>query len=197
VIGGGASLAARRDAALVQDTMRSALVELLEDAAAPARPPSLARQLGDRLAALLADAGDRLATLRGSIAAGPAAEPARAPNPIPLQPPAPPGPTYTLDPTLGTIVELEPPRGHGRGDDGGGGGSGSASDGSTASPSSWLPIPGWRIRPELLDRLGSIADRIDALLDEAGITRLQLLALTILVPLGTVFLIAVVDRLVS
>lgn len=184
----------------------AALAALLGEAAPAAAPPSLARQVTAQLALLLANAGDRLASLRtrllgdaeGSIGttrsdAAPGAARAEAPAPL-LQPP-PPLATYTLDPELGTIVDAGASDGSAAG---GRFGAGSDDDGVEAGPpTSWVPIAGFGLRTRIGSHVGALVDRVDALLDEIGVTRLQLLLLMVVAPLATAFVIEVVATLLE
>ena len=112
-----------------------------------------------------------------------------------LQPPPPAAlAILTLDPTLGTIVEIDPDGGSASGDSNSGG---YEDDPEPGAPTSWLPIAGFSFRVSLAAGIWSIVDRVDALLDEVGISRLQLLLLMIVAPLATAFLIDVVATMLS
>ncbi|MCW2927156.1 MAG: hypothetical protein JWM86_1124, partial [Thermoleophilia bacterium] len=178
--------------------------------------PTLRAQLthvAAQLALLLNAGAERLATLLpsrgdgGATAAAPAPDAASAPLDLrppamPLQPPPPPlGPTFTLDPHTGTIdvpagaIPIEP--GSLPGEDPGSDGASTTPPIGIGIPSAWMPWVG-RLRPASLRRdLRSLLERIDALLDEHGVTRLQLLLAMIAVPVATAFLIDVVATILD
>ena len=196
------------------DPALATLAVLLGDSAMPERPPSLGQRIAGQLAQLLQATTARLGVLfasgEASVRGGgdaavldarpqsdaPAAQQPLAPPPrVPLQPPP---PTLTLDPTLGTIVH----------DDGAGGsvplGSTPDLDGGDARrmplvPSSWVPVTG------VLGRLGAggrdgalrLLGGIDRILERSGLTRLQLLALTLIAPAVVAFLIDVVVSMLA
>ncbi len=63
-------------------------------------------------------------------------------------------------------------------------------------PSSWVPVPSG-VLARVRRRLGSLVDRLDALLDEVGMTRLQLLLLVLLGPAAVAFAIDVVVTILA
>lgn len=193
------------------DPALAALAGMLGDATPLARGESLLQQLTNQLSTLLASIGSRLAALRPEVAdqpgagsrvadadAGPDAQRVDPSLVLQRQPPPPPiGPILSLDPATGAIVD--PLDGTGAGSDGGRdgkGGTGSLDDPHTGLPSSWVPVPSGLLA-RVRRRVGSIADRIDALLDEVGMTRLQLLLLTLLGPAAVAFAIDVVVQLLA
>jgi hypothetical protein len=190
---------------VVADPAVVALAVLLSDSP-EATPPSTLRQLTGQLASLLAVTTERVRGLLPSFGRdeGPAVRADAGTQPAaprvdvvpatPMQSPPPPlGPTLTLDPALGTIVVDEsgaagdatgtPERGH---------------DDATTNrlPSLWPGLAGYRFGPALRG-VGTLADRIAALLRERGITRLQLLALTIAAPIIVTVAIAIVDAILG
>ncbi|MCW2923893.1 MAG: hypothetical protein JWM98_1297 [Thermoleophilia bacterium] len=192
--------------AVLVDPALSALGTLLADAAPLDRPPSplrgLATAIRDGLArlVLLLPARGEAPDLAPALGAAPTLPdapvplPQLVPLPMPLQP-APP-PSLTFDPELGTIVGIgdgEVPAPHDGLDD--------PAPGSFADrfriPSSWVAIAGMFSRPALASRGRDLVARIDDLLDEVGITRLQLLLLTLLAPIATAFAIKVVVDLLG
>ncbi len=209
VAGGGAVGAATRPAVL-PDPALAALAGMLGDATPPARGDSLLQLLSSQLSTMLASISSRLAALRPDAAdqsaAGSRAGESDAPDAprvdpsllLLRQPPPPPiGPILSLDPATGAIVD--PLDGTGAGTDegqGGEGGTGSLDDPQSGLPSSWVPVPSGLLT-RIRRRAGSIADRIDALLDEVGMTRLQLLLLTLLGPVAVAFAIDVVAQLLA
>lgn len=167
------------------------------------------RQLSIQLGMLLASATSRLLSLlpgmgsaaapsMGAAAQDAPAQRADAPAPVPLQPPPPLGPSMTLDPALGTIVDAAPGRGVGS-SAGADTAPDSAADGGTDSgvPTSWVPISGGQLVGSLRVGMGSLVDRIEALFAELGLTRLQLLALVVAAPLATAFAIEVVTSILA
>jgi len=63
------------------------------------------------------------------------------------------------------------------------------------TPTSWVPVPGIGANRELALRIGTLLDRVRIWLDEAGVTRGQLVALTVIAPILTALVIqAFVDR---
>lgn len=161
------------------------------------------RQLSIQLGMLLASATSRLLSLlpvmgRAAAPSMGASQRTDAPAPVPLQPPPPPGPSMTLDPALGTIVDAAPGRGLGS-SAGAHTAPDSAADGGTDSgvPTSWVPISGGQLVGSLRVGMGSLADRIEALFAELGLTRLQLLALVVAAPLATAFAIEVVTSILA
>lgn len=173
------------------------------------RAASALRQLGNQLATLLASTADRIRVLLPSFgaeaSAQPAAQPgARADAPVmPLQPLPPPpiAPVLTLDPALGTIVDAGPADGSERTtprEPGGPGGSGGpGDDDQPLIPTSWVPVALGRLRHGARAGIGTLIERVDALLREVGITRLQLLVLVVVAPMAVAFAIDVVASILE
>lgn len=165
-------------------------------------------QVASQLALLLNAGIGRLSSwvpARGEGGAQPAAPgaPALDAAPVPLQPPAPPlGPTLTLHPDSGIIDVPEgfvAPVAPGVLPDDADSGDGSHTPPpiDIGVPTGWMPFVG-RLRPSSLRRdLRSLMERIDALLSESGVSRLQLLVAMIVVPVATAFLIDVVATLLE
>lgn len=206
VVGGGAC--APRPA-VVPDPALAALAGMLGSATPPPRGESVLQQLTSQLSTMLASISSRLAALRPEAADAatmmlPAASDAAPelprvdPSLLLRQPPPPPiGPILSLDPATGMIVDPLDGAGADSGDgQGGEGGTGSLDDPQFGLPSSWVPVPSGLLA-RARRRLGSITDRIDALLDEVGMTRLQLLLLTLLGPAAVAFAIDVVVTLLA
>ncbi len=210
VMGGGPSLAATRPAVGPDPTV-AVLAGLLGEATPPPRADSAVRQLATQLGSLFSQLGGRIATLApdpASTAPATTGDPAPGTGPgaadvapvlrQPQPPPPPLGPILSLDPALGVIVDpADPTAGvdrdpHRASADGTSTG---ALDG-TEPPTSWLPVPTGLLR-RARQRLGSLADRIDALLAEVGMTRVQLLLLTLLGPAAVAFAIDVVAQLLE
>jgi len=194
VRGGGAAAPTHGRPAPI-DPALLALSGLLSSASAPATAQtSLLAQLTTQLSSLLASISSRIAALapeRGDrvpladLAPTAAADTADGVPQLRQPPPPPLGPVLSLDPSLGTIVDPASP------------GAGSVDDGPDPLPSSWVPVPTPGLMSTTRRRLGSIVDRIDALLDEVGMTRMQLLLLMVLGPLAVAFLIDVVATIAS
>ena len=196
VIGGGAA-AAPRPGAVVPDPALAALAGMLGSATPPPRGESLLQQLSSQLSTMLASISSRLGALRpeagepASTATQPAPsdaapeQPRVDPSLLLRQPPPPPiGPILSLDPATGAIVDpLD-------------GGTGAHDDPEAGLPTAWVPVPSGLLA-RVRRRVGSIADRIDALLEEVGMTRLQLLLLTLLGPAAVAFGIDVVVQLLA
>lgn len=213
VIGGGPVPLAAPPAGTPQDPAFFALVGLLGDAQLAEQPPSALRQLGAQLANLLASTMDRARAVLPAPVADPAAH-AAATDPAPQQPaaradapvapmqplpPPPLGPMLTLDPTLGTIVDIAPPSGS---DDVGGDGplrdpGELPDDEQPLLPSSWVPLALGNLRRGARAGLRALVDRIDALLAEVGMSRLQLLALVLVATLAVAFGIDVVASILE
>jgi hypothetical protein len=185
-------------APVVLDPAVTALAVLLGGSALPEAAPSTAQRIVAQLAQLFATTSERVSSM---LAAAREAATFDAPVAdagievprveVPRQPPPPPiGPVLTLDPSLGTIVEPEPV--------GGAGGLGEDDeDDDPRYPTSWVPGSG-ALRGVRDGRwMQELVERIDALLDEVGVTRLQLLLLTVLGPLAVAFLLDVVNRIAS
>jgi hypothetical protein len=187
-----------------------ALGVLLGDAAPPDRPPTAAQVIAGRLAALLAASSARISALgalladavrAGSGAGGDAAADARGASdvpvaqPVPPRPPMqPPGPLLTIDPVLGTIVATDPEGGIPLGATPGSGAGSTDDPRAPLLPSAWVPVTlGVAAGLGRSARAGAhrLLDRIDEWLDDLGISRLQLLALTFLAPAAVTFLAAV------
>lgn len=163
-----------------------------------------------RLLSLLDVARDRATTALAKLESAPAAvlqpdAPALAPvidlaqlrpAPVALQPPPPPptipGPdlTLTLDPDTGTIVPTDPVDQPARESEP------ELEPELAATPSSWVPLIG-ALRGRARVAAGGIVDRIAALLDERGVTRMQLLGLLVAMPLVVAFATWVVVRLLE
>jgi hypothetical protein len=209
VTGGGAAAAPARPL-VTADPALAALAGMLGGATPPPRGESVLQQLTTSLSNLLASVSTRLGALRPEAAdpdataplalvAEPTVEVPRVdPSLVLRQPPPPPiGPILSLDPATGMIVD--PLDGLGSGDgQGGDGGEGSlgTDDPQVGLPSSWVPVPSG-VLARVRRRLGSLVDRLDALLDEVGMTRLQLLLLTLLGPAAVAFAIDVVVQLLA
>lgn len=183
LVGGGPALGTGHVTSAVLCSLLTASQPTEAPAAGPLR--QLVEALSGRIAQLAAAVG--LARDGRADLAAVSSAPAEA---APLQPPAPgivpQHGTFTFDVERGTIVGADPAAA----DDA------AHADGSVP-PSSWLPIAGLPL-PRLGDiRAGSIVDRIDALLRELGVTRLQFLVLTLAVPAATAFLIQVVQALLG
>jgi hypothetical protein len=181
-----------------------ALITTLGSATPPAVAPSIGQQVAGRIAALLQLAGGTLAGLFGSSdggvrgggpEAGRPAEPAGATIVPPRAPQQPPPPALTIDPALGTIVLTDP--------DGQiplGGTSDPAQSRTPLVPSSWVPVATGTLRRIGDDARAGILRMVGALddwLDSVGMSRLQLLALTLLGPLAVTMLIAFVSALLG
>lgn len=207
VTGGGPSLAAARPT-VGPDPAVAVLAGLLGEASPSPRGESPVRQLVAQLGSLFSQLGGRVAALAPEPAtsgsAAPAAEAAADSGaidvaPVVRQPPPPPiGPILSLDPVLGVIVDPADPTGPADRDGGHGTGDGSSTDhrDEFAPPTSWVPVPSGLLR-RVRRGLGSLADRVDALLAEVGMTRLQLLLLTLLGPAAVAFAIDVVVQLLE
>ncbi|MCW2920313.1 MAG: hypothetical protein JWL76_187 [Thermoleophilia bacterium] len=209
VVGGGAAATGARPAVL-PDPALAALAGMLGSATPPPRGESVLQQLTNSLSNLLASISSRL----GALATDRSDPGATAPLPLPAeptaelpltdpslllrQPPPPPiGPILSLDPATGMIIDPLDSNGDGHHHGGGEGGQGAlVEDPQVGLPSSWVPVPSG-VLARVRRRLGSIADRLDALLDEVGMTRLQLLLLTLLGPAAVAFAIDVVAQLLA
>jgi hypothetical protein len=179
------------------DPAVTALAVLLGGSSLPEAAPSTTQRIVAQLAQLFAMTSERmssmLAAVRESATADAPVADAGVEVPraeVPRQPPPPPiGPVLTLDPSLGTIVEPEPV--------GGAGGLGDEEEVDPRYPTSWVPVTG-ALRGFRDGRwMQGVVERIDALLDEVGMTRLQLLLLTVLGPLAVAFLLDVVTRITN
>lgn len=206
IVGGGAAAFSARPA-VAPDPALAALAGMLGEATPPPRRESLLQQLTNSLSNLLASMSGRLSALApdtGTPVAtatmplgDPTMEPPRADRSVPLhQPPPPPiGPIPSLDPATGMIVDPLDRLGEGTGQ-GSEGGERALDDPQPGLPSSWVPVHSG-VLARVRRRLGSITDRLDALLDEVGMTRLQLLLLTLLGPAAVTFAIDVVAQLLA
>ncbi len=207
VVGGGPAAAPARPA-VAPDPALAALAGMLGSATPPPRGESALQQLTAQLSNLLASISSRISAMRPE----PADPHATAPLPVLdettvelprtdpslllRQPPPPPiGPILSLDPETGMIIDPLGSDGHGSGSGDGGQGH-LADDPQYTLPTSWVPVPSG-VLARVRRRLGSIADRIDALLAEVGMTRLQLLLLTLLGPAAVAFAIDVVAQLLA
>lgn len=200
----------------------AALVAILGSAAPPAQSPGLAQRIAGQLALMFEAANARLAGLlggRGSggavMGGGPGADGATLPGasqqpdapaqlaqpvPPPRVPMQPPGPTLTLDPSLGIIVHDDGPNGApplGSTPTLGDG----AADGARRSlvPSSWVPITNALVRLGEAGRAGRLRllAGVDRLVERSGLTRGQLVLLTLLAPLLVALLIDVVTSVAN
>lgn len=199
VIGGGAPARAMPGGAqpvVLIDPELVALGLLLDAAALPERPASKLQVVTNLLAQLGRTIGELAERMTSRLAiTAPAGEPAvvlplpQAP-PAPMQPPPPP-PSFLL--TLMPDGSIQtPPGGEIDGAPDVPRGAGGTVDGSTAPPSSWLPIPGMPRFDRVRMRGRDLIQRFDDLCDDLGITRLALVALSILAPLAAALVIQAV-----
>ena len=208
VIGGGAATAVARPL-VTADPALAALAGMLGSATPPPRGESVLQQLANSLSNLLASISSRIGALKPELADGdataplalvtePTAElPRTDPSLLLRQPPPPPiGPILSLDPATGMIVDPLAGTGSGDGERGDGGQGALVDDPQVGLPSSWVAVPSG-VFARVRRRLGSLVDRLDALLDEVGMTRLQLLLLTLLGPAAVAFGIDVVVQLLA
>lgn len=179
-----------------------ALGVLLGSGALPPALPTLAQRLAGQLAnlaALLQVAATRIAGLVPAGDVGTAAgavidaQPADGSQPAPPRVPMQPiGPTLTIDPSLGIVVEIQPegattPAGCG------------IEEPEMGLPSSWVPItaPLANLAHRTRRAMGSLFARIHDLLGGARMSRLQLLLLLLLAPPAVAFLIDVVAAMLG
>lgn len=186
------------------DPALTALGVLLSSAAPPPALPSLGQRLAGqlanlatllqaattRIAALLPVPGDPATVTDAIVDARPtdAAQPAPPPR-VPTQPP---GPTLTIDPALGIIVEVEPEGGAAPAGPG-------VEDAEAGPPTSWLPVTGPLLAAADRTRraIGVLFARVDDLLESARTSRLQLLLLLLVAPPAVVFLIDVIASMLG